>query len=87
MKKILLSITICCLAFLTTGYTQNLAINADGTLPNANAILDVKSANKGVLIPRMSTTARNAIPLPRAYWYMIPLHTPFGTIPASNGKP
>jgi hypothetical protein len=43
-------------------FAQSVAINTDGSLPNANAILDVKSGNKGILIPRMNTTARNAIP-------------------------
>jgi trimeric autotransporter adhesin len=37
---------------------QNVAINADGSKPNANAILDIKSSNKGLLIPRMTTDAR-----------------------------
>src|SRR5689334_20177653 len=41
---------------------QQVAINEDGSLPNANAILDVKSFTKGVLIPRVSTAQRNAIP-------------------------
>jgi hypothetical protein len=41
---------------------QNIAINADGSLPNTNAILDIKSGNKGILIPRLDSTARKAIP-------------------------
>jgi hypothetical protein len=48
--------------FCKAGFTQNVGINDDGSLPNPNAILDVKSASKGVLIPRLSTTARLAIP-------------------------
>lgn len=43
-------------------YAQNVAINEDGSLPNVNAILDIKSANKGILIPRITTTARLTIP-------------------------
>jgi trimeric autotransporter adhesin len=43
-------------------HAQNVAINADGSLPNANAMLDIKSGNKGLLIPRMSTEARLRIP-------------------------
>jgi len=61
MQKILLG-ALCCLALSLSGYAQNLAINADGSLPNPNAILDVKSGNKGVLIPRMGSAARKLIP-------------------------
>jgi hypothetical protein len=41
---------------------QNVAINADGSLPNSNAILDIKSGNKGILIPRLDSSSRKAIP-------------------------
>src|SRR5687768_7375959 len=44
------------------GYTQQVAINEDGSSPNLHAILDIKSSNKGVLIPRMSTANRLGIP-------------------------
>jgi len=50
------------LLFTRQGFAQNVAINEDGSAPNAHAILDLKSPNKGVLIPRMSTSARIAIP-------------------------
>lgn len=43
---------------------QSVAINTDGSTANASAILDVKSTQKGVLIPRMSRTERNAIVSP-----------------------
>jgi hypothetical protein len=43
-------------------FSQNVAINADGSLPDKNAILDIKSPNKGLLIPRMSSEARMKIP-------------------------
>jgi trimeric autotransporter adhesin len=43
-------------------YAQSVAINEDGSLPNANAILDVKSFNKGALLPRTSTATRLLIP-------------------------
>ena len=39
-------------------YAQNVAINADGSLPNPNAMLDIKSGSKGLLIPRMNTASR-----------------------------
>ena len=43
---------------------QSVAINTDGSTANASAILDVKSNTKGILIPRTSTTSRNAIANP-----------------------
>src|SRR5690349_5541231 len=61
MKKICLSL-VGILMLTCYGYAQHLAINADGSLPDANAILDIKSNNKGILIPRMSSAARLAIP-------------------------
>ena len=44
------------------GFSQSVSINEDNSPPNPNAILDVKSFNKGILIPRISTAARLAIP-------------------------
>jgi hypothetical protein len=43
---------------------QNIAINETGALPDTSAMLDIASVNKGLLVPRMSTTQMNAIPLP-----------------------
>jgi hypothetical protein len=59
---------------------QSVAINTDGSVANSTAILDVKSATKGMLIPRMSTVQRTAIAAPatgllvfdtdtNAFWY------------------
>ena len=44
--------------FITPVIAQNVAINADGSLPDPNAILDIKSSTKGILIPRISSPAR-----------------------------
>jgi trimeric autotransporter adhesin len=44
--------------------SQNIAVNATGDLPDTSAMLDVSSTVKGFLAPRMTTTQRNAIPLP-----------------------
>src|SRR5689334_11340414 len=41
---------------------QNLAINTDGSKANPNAIVDIKSSTKGLLIPRMTTAQRMLIP-------------------------
>ena len=44
--------------------SQSLSINTDGSTANASAMLDVKSLTKGLLIPRMSRTERDAIIAP-----------------------
>src|SRR6476620_2276016 len=41
---------------------QNVAINTDGSKANPNAIVDIKSTSKGLLIPRMTTAQRMKIP-------------------------
>lgn len=43
---------------------QNVAINTDGAAADASAILDVKSNNKGMLVPRMTTAQRIGIGSP-----------------------
>lgn len=41
--------------------SAQVAINTNGSDPDPSAMLDIRSINKGVLIPRMTTTQRNAI--------------------------
>ncbi len=63
MKKI----TILFLALLliaSTATMAQVAINADDSQPDASAILDLKSTNKGFLLPRMTQTQRYAIANP-----------------------
>lgn len=43
-----------------SAHAQNVGINSTGTAPDASAMLDVNSTNKGVLIPRIALTALNA---------------------------
>jgi hypothetical protein len=54
------------LILLLSGIYVNaqVAINIDGTSPDNSAMLDVKSTTKGLLIPSMTTTQRNAIVSP-----------------------
>lgn len=73
-------------AILTLGYfylfSQNVAINSTGTAPNASAMLDVQSNNKGILIPRVALTGTNdatTVPSP-ANWLMV-----FNTNTAGTG--
>ncbi len=64
MKRILLiamtGIIIVFSSSIASG--QNIGINADGSTPDVNAMLDIKAANKGLLIPRTSTVTRVTIP-------------------------
>lgn len=50
------------------GHAQNIGINANGTTPDAKAILDIDatglSPKRGLLVPRMTTTERNTITAP-----------------------
>jgi len=43
---------------------QSVAINADSSLPDPSAILDIKSSKKGILVPRMTQAQRNLIAVP-----------------------
>ncbi|MEI7725191.1 MAG: hypothetical protein WCK09_08805 [Bacteroidota bacterium] len=61
MKKLLLFIIV---SVMTTGTMGQVAISTDGSSPDGSAMLDVKSAVKGLLIPRMPEAQRSAISLP-----------------------
>ncbi|MEL7251478.1 MAG: tail fiber domain-containing protein [Bacteroidota bacterium] len=65
--------------FLLPGLAQ-VAINSTGADPDATAMLDITSTEKGVLIPRMTTNQRNGIENPtrgllvydttaKSFWY------------------
>ena len=58
MKNLLLAWLI---LFSFQSFTQ-VGINATGTAPTPSAMLDVSSTNMGILIPRMTTIQKNAIP-------------------------
>jgi trimeric autotransporter adhesin len=45
---------------------QSFSINTDGSVADTSALLDVKSTSKGVLVPRMNKTQRQAIFQPAA---------------------
>ncbi|NQU35009.1 MAG: hypothetical protein HQ521_17420 [Bacteroidetes bacterium] len=59
MKKLILLFTIIILA-TTSGITQ-VAINQTGAVADPSSILDISSTDKGLLIPRVTTTQRSAI--------------------------
>jgi hypothetical protein len=56
---------LCLLAGLFTASAQ-VSISADGSPPDSSAMLDIKSTDKGLLIPRMTSTQRTAIVSPVA---------------------
>jgi hypothetical protein len=59
MKRLLIfSITFLLLLQMRT-LAQNVGINADGSNPNNSAMLDIKSTNKGLLIPQIALTGVN----------------------------
>ena len=41
---------------------QNIGISSDGSTPDPHAMLDIKASDKGLLIPRTSTTTRTTHP-------------------------
>jgi len=43
---------------------EGVAINKTGNQPANSAILDISSTEQGILIPRLTTAQRNAIPSP-----------------------
>ncbi len=61
MKAILL---LPLLLFTLFRLPAQVAINSDGTPPDASAMLEVTSTGSGILIPRMTATQRDAIPSP-----------------------
>lgn len=69
---------LCALAFTTISQTilaQGVGINNDATNPDNSAMLHVKSTTKGVLVPRMLTTQRNAIATPATGLLVFDLNT------------
>ena len=82
MKKIILLLTVIVSSY--NGISQSVSINNDGAPPDQNAMLDVQSSMKGMLIPRMTTFRRLSIGTPtsppaegmilfdtdtRSFWY------------------
>lgn len=68
------------LLFSMSTNAQGVAINQNGSIANASAMLDVSSVSKGFLPPRMTTTQRTDIQSPangllvfdtdtKSYWY------------------
>jgi hypothetical protein len=62
MKKFYALIFLLAISFSLKA--QSVAINNDGSSADTSAILDIKSTTKGLLIPRLTATQRNAIVTP-----------------------
>lgn len=63
MKTLVLALLLGCLT-ITECFAQGTAINTGGSPPDPSAILDVSAANKGLLVPRMSSGGRDSIANP-----------------------
>jgi hypothetical protein len=57
----LIALQIFLLFLSAEGFGQNIAINANGDLPNNSAMLDISSNSSGLLIPRMTEAQKNGI--------------------------
>lgn len=66
MKQFILLLFALTLLSNTPVFSQSVGINADGSTPDASAMLDVKSTSKGFLAPRMTQAQRDAILFPSA---------------------
>ena len=64
MKNVLFTFLLFVVA--VSSLHAQVAINSDGSAPDPSAILDVKSTNKGLLLPRMSTKQISYITSPTA---------------------
>lgn len=74
----LITVILVTMFFISETNAQSFAINTDGTAANSSALLDVKSTNKGVLVPRMSKAEKNAIAAP-ATGLLVFQHAPDST--------
>jgi hypothetical protein len=87
MKSIVLFASILRIVFITAilglavyANAQSIAVNTNGAVAEASAMLDISSTSKGFLPPRMTTIQRTGIPAPanglmvfdtdtKSYWY------------------
>ena len=65
MKKKFILWLLCSFFYFNLSNLQaQIAINTDNTDPDASAMLDIKSTDKGILIPRMTTAQRTTLSNP-----------------------
>jgi uncharacterized protein (TIGR02145 family) len=64
-KLLLITLLTVSLQLLTSNvFSQNVGISETGSLPDNSALLDLSSTERGLLVPRMTTTERDAITTP-----------------------
>jgi len=61
MKKLCAAITLICCLQSSGSFAQSFSVNTDGSKADTSAVLDIKSSNKGLLIPRLSLAQRDLI--------------------------
>ena len=61
MKQLILTLIVLAFSW-SAAMAQSVGINSDGSSPDASAMLDVKSATKGFLAPRVSSTGNVTSP-------------------------
>jgi len=59
LKSIIVSVHLLVLSFF--GFSQNIGINTTGASPDASALLDISSTNKGVLLPRITLSGTSDV--------------------------
>ncbi|MFT3679104.1 MAG: tail fiber domain-containing protein [Ferruginibacter sp.] len=64
MKRFTCFVLLLCTISAQKVFSQNIAINTTGAMPDTSAMLEITSTDKGLLLPRMTTAQMNAIPLP-----------------------
>jgi hypothetical protein len=64
MKHIFSTLFALCLCSSVAFAQGGISVNTTGTTPDPSAMFDVQSTTKGILIPRMTQTQRNAIASP-----------------------
>ncbi len=62
--KLLFILSAFFITYSSSLHAQGVAINEDGSDPDASAILDIQSTTMGVLVPRLTKTQRDAISSP-----------------------
>src|SRR5687767_10230968 len=60
MRRLLTSLLLFCMLMQKTA-AQSISITTDGSQPVPGAMLDIKSINKGLLIPRIALTGNNDV--------------------------
>jgi trimeric autotransporter adhesin len=83
MKKNI--ILIFCILLINRAWTQNVAINNDGSIPHASAMLDIKSTDKGLLIPRVNLLSETDITTINNPRLSLLIYNNNGTLPDGEG--